>query len=138
MTLKELKDYPYVINAIKRYEKELAELYIDSAGSMSPDVSGMPHGHGASMSKVVSGYERNEKDIEELKEKIRLYRIRLQRYDLFFESIQEEQTLQIFELRFKHSKHWEDIAVCVGGNNTENTVKKICYRYLEKYNKNNT
>ena len=46
MTSKELKDYPYVLKAIERYENELAELYDDSAGSMSPDMSGMPHGNG--------------------------------------------------------------------------------------------
>lgn len=137
MTLKELNDYPYVVNALARYEKELAELYEDSAGSMSPDMSGMPHSTSASGSKVFLGIERNEKYITELKQKISEYKERLYRYRQFFASIDEEQTLQIFELRFKYSLNWEQVATHISGNNTENTVKKVCYRYLEKYNKIN-
>lgn len=132
MTLKELNDYPYVLNAIARYERELAELYDDSAGSMSPDVSGMPHGRGSAGSKVVSGYERNEKRISEIKERLRLYRDRLDQYEQFFSAIDDIQTQEIFELRFKKSLSWEQIAACIGGNNSKDSVKQICYRYIKK------
>lgn len=135
MTLKELNDYPYVVNALARYEKELAELYEDSAGSMSPDMSGMPHGSCSSSSKVVCGYERNEKRIEELKEIINTYRIRLNRYDLFFESIADEQTLQIFELRFKKQMSWMQVTVQMGFNKNPEAIKQICYRYLKSTEK---
>lgn len=134
MTLKELKNYPYVVNALQKYEKELAELYDDSAGSMSPDMSGMPHGSAASGSKVFFGVERNEVYINDLKQKISEYKERLYKYRQFFASIEDDLTLQIFELRFKYSFRWEQVAAHIGGNNTENTVKKVCYRYLEKYN----
>ena len=84
MTLKELKNYPYVVNALQKYEKELAELYDDSAGSMSPDMSGMPHGSAASGSKVFLGVERNEVYINVLKQKISEYKERLYKYRQFF------------------------------------------------------
>lgn len=132
MTLKELKGYPYVLKAIERYEDELAELYDDSAGSMSPDMSGMPHGSGGTSSKVAAGYERNEKRITELTEKLNSYRERLHRYEQFFDTIEDEQTLQIFELRFKKQYSWEQISAHIGGNNSKDSVKQICYRYLKK------
>ena len=134
MTLKELNDYPYVVNALSRYKKELAELYEDSAGTMSPDMSGLPHGCAASVSKVFLGIERNEAYLNSLKQKIAEYEVRLYKYRQFFASIEDDLTLQIFELRFKYSFRWEQVAAHIGGNNTENTVKKVCYRYLEKYN----
>ena len=133
MTLKELKDYPYVLKAIERYEDELAELYDDSAGSMSPDMSGMPHGSGSADSKVVSGYERNEKRINALIAKLNIYRERLKKMDHFFDSITDAHTLMIFELRFKKEFSWEQVAAHVGGNNTKDSVRQICNRYVEKY-----
>lgn len=133
MTLKELKDYPYVLKAIERYEDELAELYDDSAGSMSPDMSGMPHGNGNTDSKVVSGYERNEKRINALIAKLNIYRERLKKMDHFFDSIKDTHTLLIFELRFKKEYSWEQVAAHIGGNNTKDSVRQICNRYAEKY-----
>ena len=134
MTLKELNEYPHIILAIKRYESMLAELYDDSAGSMSPDMSGMPHGCGGQGSKVENGYIRNEKEIQELTEKLNNCRERLHKIKKFFRAIDDEQTLLIFELRFKNSLSWRQIAQRIGGNNTEDSVKKICYRHLDKYN----
>lgn len=133
MTLKELKDYPYVLKAIERYENELAELYDDSAGSMSPDMSGMPHGNGNADSKVASGYERNEKRINDLVKKLNVLRERLHKMDQFFDSISDTHTLMIFELRFKKEYSWEQVAAHVGGNNTKDSVRQICNRYAEKY-----
>ncbi len=135
MTLQELKNYPYIVTAIKEYENELAELYDDSADLMSPDMSGMPHGCSSSGSKVAFGYERNEKRIEELKDTIAKLKTRLKKIDKFFSEIEDMQTLLIFELRFKKEYSWGKIAETIGGNNAENTVKKICYRYLEKKGK---
>lgn len=130
MTREELKGYPYLIKLIERYERELAELYDNSAWGSSPDMTGI-HGNGAG-SKVESGYLRNEEKIQELTEKLKACRKRLQRMEQFFNSIDDTQTLMIFELRFKEEYSWEQIAARIGGNNTKDSVKKTCYRYLKK------
>lgn len=132
MTLDELNAYPYVLRAVERYEIKLAELYDDSVGSMSPDMSGMPHGRGGMHSKVVAGYERNETMITQISERLNDYLKQLRRYEEFFKSIDDVQTFQIFELRFKELLSWEQVAARVGGNNTKDSVKQICYRYLKK------
>lgn len=130
MTREELKGYPYLIKLIERYERELAELYDNSAWGSSPDMTGI-HTGGAG-SKVESGYLRNEDKIQELTEKLKACRKRLQRMEQFFNSIEDSQTLLIFELRFKQEYSWEQIAARIGGNNTKDTVKQACYRYLKK------
>lgn len=135
MTFKELRNYPYVLNAIERYEDELAELYDDSAGSMSPDMSGMPHGNGGTSSKVVAGYERNEKRITELTEKLNNYRERLHRYEHFFNAIDDEHILQIFELRFKKQLSWMQISTKLGCKKSPEALRQICYRYLKETEK---
>lgn len=133
MTLKDLKGYPYLQKIIERYEIELAELYDDSAGSMSPDMSGMPHGGSNINSKVVTGFERNEKKIQELKEKLFNCRNRLYEMEQFFDSIDDAQTLLIFELRFKKEYSWEQVAAHIGGNNSKDSVRQVCNRYFQKY-----
>lgn len=132
MTLKELKAYPYILKAIEQYEDELAELYEDSAGSMSPDMSGMPRGSSNINSKVAAGIERNEKKIKELKEKLFNSRNRLYEIEQFFDSIEDPQTLLIFELRFKKEYSWGQVAAHIGGNNTKDSVRQICNRYFKK------
>lgn len=106
MTKQELKDYPYLLLAIELYEKELTELSVD--------------------------YKRNEKSIIELQMKINDYRERLHKCELFFDSIEDVQTRQIFELRYMHRMKWAEIAAYIGGYNTPDTVKMRCYRYLKK------
>lgn len=106
MTKQELKDYPYLFPAIERYEKELTELSAD--------------------------YKRNEKRIIELRAKINDYHERIHNCELFFESIEDIQTRQIFELRYIHRMKWSDIAAHIGGYNTPDTVRMICCRYLKK------
>ncbi len=132
MTAKELKNYPYIIEAIKRYERELAELWDNSVGSLTPDMSGMPHSPSFSVSKVESGYENNEKYITEITKRLNTYRSRKARIDQFFENITNERTYQIFELRFKKQLTWEQVAAKCGGETSSESVRKVCDRYLKK------
>ena len=53
-------------------------------------------------------------------------RARLERY---IAEIPDSLTRQIFTLRFINGLPWAQVAYSIGGN-TEDSVKKICYRYL--------
>lgn len=46
-------------------------------------------------------------------------------------SIPDNQTRLIFYLRFVEGLKWNNIADQIGGNNTEDSVKKRCYRYIK-------
>ena len=45
-------------------------------------------------------------------------------------TIENDQTRQIFRMRFIGCLTWAEVAQVIGGRNTENGVKSVCYRYL--------
>lgn len=50
----------------------------------------------------------------------------------FIDSIEDYYIHTIFRLRFQRGLPWKEIAGVVGGGNTEDGVKSVCYRYLKK------
>ena len=48
----------------------------------------------------------------------------------FIKSIDDDQTRLIFRLRFIRGLTWKEVAAVVGGRNSEDSVKMVCYRYL--------
>ena len=49
----------------------------------------------------------------------------------FIQSIEDNQTRLIFQLRFMRGYTWKRIARTIGGHNTANSVKMRCARYLK-------
>lgn len=45
-------------------------------------------------------------------------------------NINDDQTRLIFRLRFIRCLTWGEVASVIGGRNTEDAVKSVCYRYL--------
>ena len=68
-----------------------------------------------------------EAEIKTLKEEIRKSEIEVLP---FVSGIQNPQTRMIFRLRFVHGMGWDETARMIGGKNTANGVKAVCYRYL--------
>ena len=48
----------------------------------------------------------------------------------FINTIGDLQVRTIFRLRFLSGMTWKDVAVAIGGGNTEAGVRMVCYRYL--------
>lgn len=51
--------------------------------------------------------------------------------EMYIRSIPDSFTRRIFRLRFIDGKTWNRIAIEVGGNQTGDSVRKICKRFLE-------
>ena len=49
----------------------------------------------------------------------------------WIDTIRDNRTAQIFSLRFLCGYEWSVVALIVGGRNTEDSVKSVCYRYLQ-------
>jgi nitrate reductase beta subunit len=49
----------------------------------------------------------------------------------FISTIHDNRTAQIFSLRFLCGFEWGAVASIIGGKNTEEAVKAVCYRYLQ-------
>ena len=48
----------------------------------------------------------------------------------FIQGIDDDQTRLIFRLRFLRGLAWKEVAAVIGGRNSEDSVKTVCYRYL--------
>lgn len=50
----------------------------------------------------------------------------------FIQSIEDVQLRILFRLRFIRCLTWAEVASVIGGQNSEESVKKMCYRYLSE------
>ena len=129
MTLRELSQLYWLKREIDEDEKRLAELREEAAGVPSPAGDGLPRS-----TEVHSRVERLALDIVEIERVIIEKRARCvyerARLERYIAAITDSLTRQIFTERFIRGKTWQEVADAIGGN-TEYSVKKVCYRYLE-------
>lgn len=130
MTVKELSEVYYIQKIINRYDEKIAQLYASlEPGGMN--LSGMPRDPSPKnrMVEVIAKVDelKRKKRIEEAKQQAA--RIKL---DKFIEECDNPQIRIILMYRFVDFLKWEAVAAKLGGNNTEDSVKKACYRFLKK------
>ena len=99
--------------------------------SISPSLSGMPHAGGVH-DKIGEGVPELVEKKEELEAQIRAYEKEADMITGWIDAIEDLQVNLIFSLRFKERMSWNEVADTVGGNNTENSVRMMVNRYLEK------
>ena len=132
MTLKELSQLYYLKKEIKKYEQRLDIAQTRATRATSdPTATIITRGKSSSKEEVYAETE------EEIKKCIDNLRIKCKREELkiikYIETIPDSLTRSIFNLRFIELKTWLQVANALGGNNTEDSVKKICYRYLDTH-----
>ncbi len=132
MTLKELSQLYYLNREIEMDQRRLEELRAKSTSPGSPRFDGMPKG-----TTTVSKVERFAEEIADLEAIIAAKqqqciheRNRLERY---INDIDDSLIRQIFTFRFVSGLPWPQVAAHIGGKNTEKSVSKACYRYIEKH-----
>ena len=129
MTLKELSNYYHLHGRLERNREMLSSLYA-AAGLGAQVITGMPHGPGVSDSVGDLSIE-----IEELKSRISNLESKCaqekKQLEAYISTIKDDQTRMIFRLRFLHCMTWRQVADSIGGRNSANSVKLICYRYLD-------
>ena len=54
------------------------------------------------------------------------------RLNRFIQSVDDSLIRQILELRYIEGFKWNKVAIVIGGNNTEDSVKQACHRYITK------
>ncbi len=134
MTLNELSQLYWLNREIEMDQERLAELEQKATSISSPNLSGVPGGSNHFDNKI----QRYVADIVDLqmiilaKQQQCIHeRNRLERY---IATIPDSLTRQIFTLRFVNGLPWLQVALHIGGNNTEASVKMTCYRYIDKTN----
>lgn len=76
--------------------------------------------------------EESVAKLVDLQEKLKAYRQEAEEIERFICSVDDYQIRLILQLRYVDGKEWNEVAKYIGGGNTENSVKKMCYRFLEK------
>ncbi len=128
MTLQELSKYYDLRQALARDEGILESLRA-AAEPGAQVITGMPHAPGVSDRVGDLAIE-----IADMEAKIAYLRGEAEtagaQVEAFIATITDDQTRMVFRLRFLRCLMWKEVASILGGGNTEEGVKKICYRYL--------
>ena len=130
MTLKELSQLYHLNREIEANENRLEELS-DLIGPATAKYSDMPKGP----FNTESPTERLAAEIVDLKAIIAARQIQCiherARLERWISMIPDSLTRQVFQYRFVSGLSWLQVAECIGGGNTEASVKMTCYRYLK-------
>lgn len=131
MTLKELSQLYYLTREIEADQKRLDELEQLAESPSGAQLTGMPRAPFSNSSNV----ERLAAEIVDLQAIIAARQIQCiherARLERWISEIPDSLTRQIFHCRFVEGRTWVQVALRVGGGNTEGSVKMICYRYLK-------
>ena len=94
------------------------------------NLDGMPHGTGESrkVEQLAILIEQQEREVARLTRIVKRSEPEILAY---IDSIQDNRTRQIFSLYFLCGFTWATVAAALGGRNTEDGVKSVCYRYLK-------
>ena len=129
MTLKELSQLYYLNREIEMDQRRLEELRTKAESTNGP-LSDMPRNP-----NVENRLERFIAEIVDLEMIIHAKQLRCiherNRLERYIQDIEDSLTRQIVTLRSVNGLNWQQVAASIGGNNTDQSVKKRCYRYLD-------
>lgn len=132
MALKELSQLYYLNREIEMDKRRLESLKMKSQSPSSARLDGMPHS--TSIESRVERYAAEIADLEAIiAAKCEQYIHERNRLERYISDIDDSLTRQIFTFRFVNGLSWTQVAAHIGGSNTEKSVSKACYRYLEKH-----
>ena len=131
MTLKELSQLYYLNREIEMDQRRLEDLRTKAENPSGGQLSDMPRSP-----NVENRLERYVAEMVDLQVIIHAKQQQciherncLERY---IKDIPDSRTRLIFSLRFINGLSWVQVAAHIGGGNTDKSVSKACYRYLEE------
>lgn len=127
MTLQRLNEHLNMVLQLQEAKEALSSLQSQILKATNYD--GMPHGHEVSRNteNLALLLETQIADVNRLESIVDKSEIEIRK---FVDSIEDNRTKVIFNLRFLCGLKWEAVAIMIGGGNTEKAVKSACYRFL--------
>lgn len=127
ITLEKLSQISFLNEEIKRDTERQERLYSELLAAKTASYNDMPR-----TPAFENLLERKVAEIIDLEAKITQSRNELNRLEMYIDKIPDNLTKRIFRLRFGECMSWVQIALCVGGGNTEDGVRKRVFRYIEQ------
>ncbi len=130
MTKQELSQLYYLNREIELLKKRIEELECIAA-STTGRITGLPHASGITDKTGKYAVELAElKEMLEVSLKKCFYE--LKRLYRFVEGIEDSQMRMILSLRYINGLSWNQVAVSIGGGNTEKGIQMMANRFLSK------
>lgn len=129
MTVKDLSQLYYLNREIEQDKRRLAELET-AATSSSAKITGLPHVQSLGDKTAIAAEIADCRAVIEAKNKLCIIEYnRLMRY---VNGIDDSQMRQIISLRHINGLSWRQVAMSVGGGNTEGGVRLAYKRFLDR------
>ncbi|NFD28808.1 RNA polymerase subunit sigma-24 [Clostridium botulinum] len=136
MNKEELKQLRYIKSEIESIKKQLSDLdYTVATDKVRGSSSYFPYVQRSFTIEGVDYEEYNRKTIrlrKKLSRRISELMDLMEETNEFIEAIEDSLTRQIISLRYINGLTWEDVANSIGGNNTADSVRMLCNRFLDK------
>lgn len=129
MTIKELSQLYYLNREIEEEQSKLAELRT-AATSTTARITGLPSIGSISDKTAIAAAIADAETI--IRAKMELAVVEYNRLNRYIASIPDSFMRQIVRLRFVDGLTWRQVAQNIGGNNTEDGVRKAVNRFLSK------
>lgn len=129
MTLKKLSELYYLNIHIRRLSEHISELEGKTL-PRSPDWSGRARSTspGIMFDNILPDVEDERARLAAKKAEFVVRRREIEEY---IYSIDDTVLQAVMLFRFVDLLTWREVAAKLGGNNTEDSVKKMCYRYIK-------
>ena len=131
MTKKELSQLYYLNREIERDKRRLEELEALAAGC-TQQITGMPHAPG--VADKIGNCAAEIADLRGIIDaNIQKCWYELNRLNRFIQSIDDSQMRQIMTLRYINGLSWRQVAMSIGGGNTEDGVRMMTKAKLVRF-----
>lgn len=127
MTLEELNLHYDAVDELNKAKDRLQSM---SSFLKAQALDGMPRSSGENrkIEQLALLIEQQSEEVSRMEKVVQRSEPPIKKW---ISAIQDNRTAQIFSLRFVCGYEWKDVARAIGGGNTEDGVKAVCYRYLE-------
>jgi hypothetical protein len=120
----------WIPKQIEQKRREIQRIW-DRLTAISPNLSGMPHGGGVH-DKIGEGVPELVAKKEELEEICRKLQKEEDQINDWIDHVDDLQIQLFISLRYKERMPWNEVAIQAGGNNSEDSVRMMVNRYLER------
>ncbi len=129
MTKKELSQLYWLNREIEEEKRKLEEL-IAAASGYTQKITGLPHVGGGDMVGNLATLIAEQRDLIELMKQQSV--IEYNRLNRYIASVEDAQMRMILSYRYVNGLSWRQVAFNIGGDNTEDSVRKAHDRFLKK------